>query len=328
MNKKAFEIQFNWLFVLVAGTAILLFFTAVVIKQKSISETSTKAIVLKTVEAIITGAGVSTDTTNVIDMPSSNIDVSCNRISVGGVSKQYQNLILFAPNLIKGNKLITQTLSFSNPYRVTNFLYVTSADMRYVIIGNSNLAKEINRSLPSSLKKEFYQSTPMIRNENNYKVKIIVFDSLINFPISLEKMPDSDVTMIRVNGDIEKGNIDFYQKDGNQWLPRGSMPYLGKQSLIGAVYIEDPEIYKCNMDNAFIRLSLVTNTYKERTEKLKQTTQLECRLVYSNALSHLNSILSLSSSFDQTNVITIVESAKSLANENKNAQLYSCPLVY
>ena len=68
MNKKGFEIQFNWIFVLVAGTAIILFFTVVVIKQKNVSETSTKATILKSMEAVITGASVSTDTTNIIDI--------------------------------------------------------------------------------------------------------------------------------------------------------------------------------------------------------------------------------------------------------------------
>ena len=47
MDKKGFEIQFNWIFVLVAGTAILLFFSGIIIKQKDVSETTTKAAVFE-----------------------------------------------------------------------------------------------------------------------------------------------------------------------------------------------------------------------------------------------------------------------------------------
>ena len=146
MNKKGFEVQFNWLFVLVAGAAILLFFTVVVAKQKSVSETSTKAAVLKSIEAIITGAGISSDTINTVNIPESDIEVGCGRVSIGGVSKQYQSLILFAPGFIRGSKIITQTLPFNAPYRATNLLYATSTGARYIIIGDTSLAGEINKT--------------------------------------------------------------------------------------------------------------------------------------------------------------------------------------
>lgn len=329
MNKKAFEIQFNWIFVLVAGAAILLFFTAIVAKQKGVTETSTKATVLKSIEAIITGSSVSTDTTNTVNIADSNIEISCGRVSVGGISKQYQNLILFAPGLIKGDKLITLTLAFNMPYKATNLLYITSPQVRYIIIGNSNLAKEINKSLPSELKKEFYESMPTIKNSNNYKVKFIVFENMIEFPKSLEKMPDSDVIAVKVNGDSEKGTIDFYQKDGTSWLAKGSTAYIGKQSLIGAVYVDTQEMYDCNMLNALSRLNLMTKIYSERTKKLMQaSSSRDCSQVYNSALAKLNSIFAASSNFNRENIVTIAISAKSLAEENKNAQLYSCPLIY
>ena len=333
MNKKAFEIQFNWIFVLVAGVAILLFFTAVVIKQKNVSETSTKATVLKNIEAIITGAGVSTDTINVIDIPNSNIESGCSRVSLGGVSKQYQNLILFAPSLIKGDKLITQTLAFSAPYRATNFLYMTSPQLRYIITGNNNLAKEINKSMPSDLKKEFYKSEPEVKNSNNYKIRFIVFESMIDFPKALEKMPDSDVTAIKINGDNEKGTIEFWQKDGNSWSPKGSSTYLGKSSLIGAIYADTLIAYECNMQNVFSRFNLVTRIYIERTKNLVQNTatssrQVQCNRFYNSALTHLNNIFTASSNFNKENVDVIADAAKSLANENKNAQVNSCTLIY
>ncbi len=332
MNKKAFEVQFNWLFVLVAGTAILLFFTVVVVKQKSVAETSTKATVLKSIEAIMTGASVSTDTINIVDIPNSNIEVSCGRISLGGVSKQYQSLILFAPSLVKGNKLITQTLAFNAPYRATNLLYITSPQLRYVIIGNNNLAKEINKSLPVELKKEFYTTMPEIKNSNNYKVRFIVFEDMIDFPKSLEKMPDSDVTAIKINGDSEKGTIEFWQKDSTSWLAKGSSNYIGKASLIGAIYADTLDLYECNMQNVFSKLNLVAKIYIERTKNLVQKSissrQVQCNQFYNNALTHLNNIHSASSNFNMENVNAIADAANSLANENKNSQIYSCTLIY
>ena len=332
MNKKAFEMQFNWIFVLVAGAAILLFFTVVVVKQKSVAETSTKATVLKSIEAVITGAGVSTDTTNIVSIPNSGIEISCNRVSLGTVSKQHESLILFAPSMVKGDKLITQTLAFSAPYRATNLLYMTSPQIRYIIIGSSNLAMEINRTLPSELKKEFHTSIPEIKNSNNYKIRLIVFGDMIEFPKSLAKMPDFDVTAIKVDGNAEKGTIEFWQKDGISWQAKGSSSYLGKSSLVGAVYSDTLDAYECNMQHVFSRLNLVTIIYIDKAKKLVQkassSRQAQCNQFYSNALAHLDSIFSASSGFSQESINAIVDSAKSLSGENKNAQIYSCTLIY
>jgi len=330
MDKKAFEIQFNWIFVLVAGATILLFFSVIVIKQKAVSETSTKATVLKSFEAIITGTSVSTDTTSIIDIPSSDIEVSCGRISLGRVSNQYQNLVLFSPALIKGNRLITHTLAFSTPYRATNLLYITSPNLRYIIIGDSNLAREINSSLPSRLKKEFYNDATQIKNQNNYKVKFAVFGDMIDFPKSLEEMPDSDVEAARFTGNSWNGIVDFYAKEKSSWQRKGSSAYIGKASLIGAVY-SGKEMYDCNMENIFFRLNLVTKVYIDKTKKLAQDAaskkQFQCSQIYSSSLNHLSSIGS-ASKFTNENVAVVASAAKSLAEESQNAQVYSCPLIY
>ena len=334
INKKAFEIQFNWIFVLVAGATILIFFTFVLVKQKGVAETSTKSTVLKSIEAIVTGAGIGTDTTNIITVIDSDIEIGCNRISVGGVSKQYQSLILFAPDLIKGDRIVTQTLDFSVPYRATNLLYITSQQVRYIIIGDDNLAKDMNKTMPSSLKKEFYKEIPTIDNKNNYKVRLLIFDNTdvngINLR-NLEKMPDSDVTAIKVSGDNEKGTIEFYQKEGYSWSSKGRANYIGKSALIGAAYADATDTYECNMQNAFHRLNLVTKIYIDRTKKMLSSNLADkprCKDFYNNALTQLNKIYVASSKFNELNVNTIANAAKSLVNENKNAQIYSCTLIY
>ncbi len=251
---------------------------------------------------------------------------------MGVISKQYQNLILFAPSLIKDNKLITQTLSFSVPYRATNLLYITSPKLRYIIIGDSDLAKEVNRTLPSNLNKEFYPPTsiPTIKNENNYKVRFVFFNNLDSSVLTnLEKMRDSDVTAIQVSGDIEQGNIDFYQKDGTDWTGKGSLSYLGKSTLIGAIYADTLETYECNMQNTFTRFNLITQIYHTRTENLTGFTTVEdCINSYNNALSNLDEILVQTSDFENADINAISVAANSLAVENKNLQINSCPLIY
>ena len=340
MNKKAFEIQFNWLFVLVAGAAILLLFTGIVVKQKNISDESTKATLLKSIDSIIIGAGVSTDTTTKIPIPNADIEVNCGRISAGAVSRQYQNLILFAPSLLKGDKLITQTMTLGVPYKATNLLFITSPQVRYILVGSTSLAKEVNKSLPSELKKELYETLPTnITNENNYRLKFVFFDSstevgsisLINF----QKIPDEDVTAVKFEGDIEKGRIKFYQKKKSLFELVGEPIYLGKSSLIGAVYTDKLELYECSMQNVFSKINLITKIYIERTNKLKGTVGIglpKCGAIYTDALTYLNNINSKTSSEfkkqSKNGIDDIVGCSKKVSEKNNNAQINSCPLIY
>lgn len=332
-GKKAFEIQFNWIFVLIAGAAILLFFGAVVSKQKSLSETSTRATALKNLEAIISGASVSTDTSKQDDIPNFNIDIECNKVSIGAISKQYESLALFAPASVAGSKLITQTLAFSAPYKATNLVYMSSPQVRYILIGSTSLAGEINRSLSSHLNKEYHRTNPQIRNENDGKVRLIVFGSMIPFPSSLQKMQDSDVSAISV---VEpQPVIIFYQKEGNSWGEKGRSIYIGKQSLIGAVYADTRELYECSMINGIARLNPVTKVYIDRTKNIMSGIgegQSECRNFYQTALNSLQKIYDSTVDIDNSNFqsigATISSEARKLSDENRKLQQYSCPLVY
>ncbi|MEK6984478.1 MAG: hypothetical protein AABX33_07935 [Nanoarchaeota archaeon] len=337
LKKRGMEIQFNWIFVLVAGAAILLFFTSLVVKQRGVSETSAKATVLKSMEAIIIGTSVSTDTIKTINMPNSNIEIGCNRVSVGGISRQYQNLILFAPGLIKGNKLIAQTLPFNVPYKATNLLFMTNPQVRYIIIGSNDFARDVYGSLPSNLKKEIYLSPPAIKNENNYKIRFIVFDNSVN-NIDLKSFPDSDVTALRIIGNKEKGTIEFYQENENRLLSQGQLPYITKSALIGAVYSDTKDLYECSMKNVFSRLRLTTDIYRGRTDKMieeigrseemrRSNRQAQCNQ-YSTASRELTKISAASSVFNNENINKISEAAEILINANDDAKKNSCPLIY
>ncbi|MBI4452409.1 hypothetical protein HY637_03195 [Candidatus Woesearchaeota archaeon] len=339
--KKAFEIQFNWIFVLIAGAAILIFFTSIIIKQKSITQSSTNIEVLKQIESIISGASASTDTIVPLDMPDFEIKISCNKVSIGSSASQYQNLILFSPSLIKGSRVITQTLAFSEPYKSSNLLFVTSTRVKYVLIGG-DLMKEINKTLPAESGKEAYAlyEPSKILNANNYNVKLVFFNT--NFPSSVpssfEKMPDSDVSAIKITGNAEKGEIgeiEFYEKKKEQFSLAGKSAYIGKSSLIAAIYAGTIGLYECGMKNALSRHSLVAQVHKGKTEQLeKDAKRAECKNIYTNSIKIIDSLGKTSSKIAESQKIAINDisslsaDAKSLAIQNKELQKFSCPLIY
>lgn len=337
-HKKAFEIQFNWIFVLIAGAAILIIFTLVIFKQRSLSESSTNSIALRSMESVIDGTSVSTDTSSLIAVSDLSIEVDCGKISIGKISKQYPRLVLFSPSSIKGNKIIAQTMSFSAPYKSSNLLFMTSQQIKYILIGNSDLIKSINKSLPSEINKENFSSYDQskIRNSNNYKVRF-VFDNLdptsLLFPNSLSRMPDGDVSALKITGNLDKGSVDFYENRAGFFVSKGTSYYIGKAALIGAIYADTLEHYECNMKNVFAKHSIVSDVYASRRTALRQASiSGECNNVYDGVMSYLSTISSISknlagtlSETDRNNLVGAVESLKI---QNKEAQKFSCPMIY
>lgn len=333
MNKAQFEIQFNWIFVLAVGAIILIFFSVVMLKQKSASEQTTNLFVLKNLEAIMAGAEVSAGTVNFVDMPKIEVNFECNRYSIGDASKRFEIMSVFTPSKIKSNKMITWTLAWNVPYRVTNFLYLTSPNIRYVLIGENELAVSVNKTMPKELNKELIRFSDInnIKNKNDAQVRFIFFNINPVLPNEFIKMSDKDVSALKVTGDDENtGTIEFYKKEGTIFTNKKTSYYLKEPSLIGAVFTDNIEMYECVMKNAFKKLNIVTEVYKKKIEDLRNiyTSQGDrCAAYYD--LQYINTISSAASpNFNFPQISAIDTNSILLENQNKQAQLYSCALIY
>ena len=337
-NKKAFEIQFNWIFVLIAGAAILILVSFILFKQKNISESSSYRVALGSIESVISGTSVSTDSSSAIEVSNLNIEVGCGRISVGKISKQYPRLVLFAPSLIKGSKIIAQTLSFNAPYKSSNMLLMTSQKVMYILIGNSALTNEINKSLSPELNKENLSSydAAKIKNLNNYKVRFL-FDNInvpSAVPASLAKMPDGDVTALKITGNLDKGTLDFYENKGSSFTNKGTSYYIGKPSVIAAIYSDTSEHYDCNMKNVFAKHEIVAKVYSGRINNLNGVSSIsaDCKNAYAAALPILSAIKissnKLANSISETERNNLAANSEPLKIQNKEAQKFSCPMIY
>jgi len=332
MDKKGFEVQFNWIFAVIAGAAIIALAAFLVVKNRGITDSSFDVQTLKTVDAIVTGTGISSDVTKVSDI-SSKLAVGCNRIAIGSAQRNYQNIVLFAPDSIIEGKLITLTLPINLPFKVSNMLYATSPKIRYILVGKNEIISMINKSLPDSMQTEMASSVmaaSAIKNTNNYKVRFIVADkdafAAFSVPKSLEKMPNFDVSAVVVSGSTDNGEATFYQKKGLVWEPKGSSNYLTLQGLLGAVFAESRENYDCSLKSLESRAKIMMEIYSQRTKKLALLAKdSECKPLYAEAEARISSILGKS-------IITNPEAFTSFANDwkNKNSDLevLSCPSLY
>lgn len=352
------EVHFNWIFVLIAGAIIFVFFINVVNRQREFSEIKTSGTIITNLESILTGAQISTNTVNFVDMPKVDIGFECNRYFIGAVPKQTKGNVIFSPDLLKGKRLITWALDWSLPYRVTNFLYITDPGLRYIIVDNSeNLGQKLYDELPKEMNKDLINESKLgdLIDKNNYKVKFIFLgnveldNSNTNGLKNLNKMPDEDVTAINITdlGDLNiiptTGTIEFLQKDGMTWQSKGKTYYLKKESLFGAIFAADLEMYNCVMRKAFRKLNLVSKIYLNRSSELADyygIDNFDCANAHSKAVSKLKEMVDDSEDrtkdfpdqIDLSYIKIMLDNAKqiggTLGSANNLAQLRSCVLIY
>jgi len=319
-KKGVISIQFNWVFILIAGVLILLFFGSLVLKGREASDTSVAGTILTNMQTILTGAEVSVRTINQIKIPDKEIKFSCDKIFVGNIDDDItKNKIIFAPEVIKGRTLLTWALDWNAPYHVTNFLYLTTPDIKYIFIGNLNdEAEELFNLLPDEINKKREDMSNIMDTGNNFK--LVFFDvPSPDVPPNLKSIPDKRVTAINVNSDSNE--IEFYSKRGNEFKSTGTADYLGNPLVLGAMFSGSREDYECNVKKAFNKLKIVSMVYEERTNTLKGLySGTGCMSYYITAPFSMN--------YPAESIDEIKSNIDSIKTSNQYLQSSSCPTIY
>ena len=338
-KKGVVEVQFNWLFVLIIGAVILIMFSGIIIRQKNISETSKNVLLLNNLDAIFSGSEASSGTVNVVKTPETRIEFRCNRYSIGTLSKQLGVMNVFPPSILEGDRLVSMTLDFSMPYRITNLVYITSPKYRYIFIGGDD-AREMERMMPNETFSGIFQTLGQLRYDGENKARLVFFDDFLSDGSSLSfnlegysRLLDNDVTALNVKGSLESGTLEFFRKQRDTLIKIGESGYIGKESLLGAVFSDNPEIYSCVMDNVFDKANIVARVYKGkmqgiRDEYLGSNDRCSARLDSVYTLDNIDRMIAASSEFSPSNVDEIITASKSLQGQNKQAKLQSCATIY
>jgi len=316
-KKGVINVQFNWVFILIAGVLILLFFGSLVLKGKETSDTSIAETILTNMQTIMTGSEVSVRTINPIKIPDKEIEVSCDSISVGQISKPItKNKIIFAPEVIKGRLLLTWALDWNAPYHVTNFLYLTTPDIKYIFIEPLNdEAEEIFNMLPDEINKKKEDISNIKDTGNNFKL-VFSDHSIPDVPSNLKRISDKMVTAINIKSDNE---IEFYKKKGDILKPDGEADYLGNPMILGAMFSGSREDYECNVEKAFNKLRIVSMVYEERTSTLRVLySGTGCIPYYSAPIID----------YSTNSIAEIREAIGLIETSNQYLQSSSCPTIY
>ena len=337
-NRKAFvEVQFNWVFVLIVGAIILIFFVSIVNSQKKQSDKNLAFDVLSNIDLILSSGLTVPKTGQIFDMPRLEFDSDCNSLTVFGVTRQFPDKIVFAPSKLKGLKLVVWSQDWNVPFKVTNFLYITTSDVRYIFVkptGDASKVELLYNNTPN-ITKDLVTDLSGLVDKNNYKIRIVYFGSEIptnpQLPSSsfITKMANEDVTAVLVNPTGKY--VNFYKKNGNNFVQSGNnYYYLEDPSIYGAIFAENEEVYVCSMEKAFKRLYYVSKILSERETALKSAYGGSiCQgLRADNQMNSIKTSAYNANVSKQDEFISIGTSESELIASNQNNLENSCPSIY
>src|SRR3989344_9102992 len=146
-KKGVVEVQFNWIFILIAGALILLFFTTIILKQKSSTETKIDISLVSSLQSIISGSGTVSKLADIKTLPRISVGFDCDSFSIGDLRQSVGKDIVFSPDFLDGRNLVIRTWDWNIPFRITNFLYLTVPQVRYIFVEDGSYESDNLRDI-------------------------------------------------------------------------------------------------------------------------------------------------------------------------------------
>jgi len=350
---------------MIAGALILGFFFMIIQNQRTSSDQKLSADVSIKLDSILTSAQQSAGTTFDIEVPRASFlfdacaEQGKGTLTVGGVSL-IKTRAMFAPTVIKSvrNKMLLHTQAWSLPFKATNFLYLTSPDIRYIFIQNgiaNRFVTGMNPIMPNGSNAEIFGNCgDQYLDKNNYNVRFIIFDSNLDDVSecltegSFSSMADEDVTAVVFKktddtaitslADLESyGTVEFWQR-GQVNADLTTSSFAGMPSVLGAIITDTYTNYECSMKQAFAQLNVVAEVYqgKHAAIDLIGANELSTQCIsdydsatLEDALTRLvTDASSLSDDIAEQQISNLFTYKSILENHNHLFQLHSCPLLY
>ncbi len=283
LNKKGEGEQFNWIFVIVAGAIILSFFVLFAAKyiklqqdREDVRSVRNFGLLLDEIEKLpLTDNGASIDSNKPgsglrfgyeLDMNYDCIDTkSLLHIGKGNFADyELKNQIVFIKSKQKVISLDMWLLPWRYPYHITNIIYLSEPKRKYYLVYDSNTKEFVDNLEISSV---FSTKKVNINNLNTEK------DS--TYVLFLKQKPKKEkiaqliksetINFVYINPDENKGKISFFDEEWSD-----DVNYYGKELMYGAIFSDDYESYKCNVNKALKKLKDTSNIYTERLVILSQ----------------------------------------------------------
>ncbi|MFH0869934.1 MAG: hypothetical protein V1866_02665 [archaeon] len=347
LGRKGFELQFNWLFVLIAGAIFIAFFISLMRNHSSDVEQASTLNAKQELDSLFRVNRASVNTQKVLSF-SKRLDFSTSNISgyfVDGsdVWNRYDYSVIFAPKFLDGDELMIKTSSFKAPFNVMPFIFLANNDLEFVFVGSDAVLSAVSLAMPENITKKSLAGKSEMASfkNNNYDHTVFVFTTdsfggsmplLANFQSPADKERVYAVVIDAAGGFADAyGQVSFYNYSKGSLKLEGQSGFIGIELLLGAVISHNQRIYNREFRKAMNRLGLLADLQVRRVAEYSQSTQESCKAYYDSMSESLSYIKMLSASGrlmddDILNMFNQIINIKQL--NTALLQKTDCPLLY
>lgn len=341
-DKKGLTMQLHWIFILVAGGIILVFFFSIAGKQKALSDDKLSLSLVSSVDSIFDMADASESTSQFISIPKDGLSFSCSDscdcfFSSGSARRSFGSSLIFSESFIDSSQAVVWSLPWKVPFRVANFLYVTNPETRKIVVFDDSsfavdLKKKLMNVLPDNIFFEFLSVSDFYGVSDDGSSSIRVFFLGRTSPFLPQSLRDSDVSLVG----ITPQTINFYDYVDGSVVAEGFFNYPSDMSwILAALFSEDEDMFVCEMKSAFERLNFVADIFHKRAVILQEKSLSDLGLVCLYPVEKLAFLIDLTEdvlSKDENDLYTIVSQINVLEDElgnfNDNLIRNSCPELF
>jgi len=228
-NKKGIEITFSWIFAIIAGTLIFLFFVGFAAENMDLFGKLTAMRVSEEMNSAFTGLKTGLVSTSLSFNKEVKLQFKCigekkEKLIVGYRSGKnlYDNLV-FSPEELNGNEFLLMTKSWNVPYKVDNFIFISDKNRKFFLDG------DVPDGLIDNLPDDFKVLFNTLKGNAN---------KIVNFVSSGSKC-DNTVNGNEININYQKDSSDnFYgticgkDSKGTSW----ALDFYGDAMIYAAIF--------------------------------------------------------------------------------------------
>jgi len=351
--KGQLEISFNWIFILIAGAAILFFFITIITKEKNDTQTQIDLRVAQNLEKVLSVIRQNTASVQVLDAFNSDAEFRCegNDYSLGlgdgSTSSTLESDIIFAPQSIgDGAKLIAWTQNIDMPYTVASGLYLSDERVMYIFLydGLQSTVDLYNGFPEQFTKKLLYLDDPnptpgqsLLRDytDAGFKKYVVVGrkDFLYTSIIDPSVRKKASVVIFDPDGGVDQGTVGFYENPSGRSneQPDATEVYVSREMLYGAIISGNDELYKCSQDKVMEKFRIVSQVVNYTLQELKDEYEIwqPCRVYYNDifTVEEIGKMIEYSKDIGN-NLQLFVDSRDKIEDYNREILSTSCPLIY
>lgn len=335
MGKAQISVQFNWIFIIIIGGIILLFFLTVIKSQVKEADYELAGDILRSLDTIIKTSEQKPASINIIKIPNVPLNFVCEpglsyyNIGSGGQNDITYDII-FAQKKMSGKTLISWTQSWDVPFRIATFQYLTTRNTRFIVVDDNNdldddsIANELYDMLPGNISKELILQGGDVIDYNYDHYRIIQFKNYIHEG----DIPDPELVQ-KITIEAEEGLDSYGEITFEDEVVDKKVNFVKKAALFGAIFSENADYYECTMDKAYDRLDLLMELNNDTVTTISDARAgTECTVYYDWAKDYFNNIIEAIRLHENDPEI-IYDNSKSLKNDNENLiRGPDCPLIY